>query len=967
MIDYETSNNMINIQDYLKKLSGDKKIQYQFSNKNNLEFINLLNKYLRTLTIEEVEKITYDKSILKNNIELLIGCGIDEETTIRLLSRYKDIIFHYNLTNNFKENYQYLVRQKTLVSSKEIEAILFNTNSQLDINNAEELDNYLKKNIKNSNCELLFSTLFKIPDDKNQLETRNRFVVCHIQFPNMMDNIEGVRPILMRDSFNNIIDYDTNRYQNEFGIINQYENLFNYEVDGIKVFDGIKYVLAKELSKINPNILKDLNQNPRLKIFLDSLNTIKNWNKYGDRKKQATTLKNEFVARVLYSIIRTNLDNDSVPYDDSPSSMYQIRQSLSDYYNPKSNRNLNYNVDLNLDYLCHDFSMAARDENHQTNKDCCIVYYMISKENPYLFDIYRGYGQLNDGLYQTAAKNGYYFDPNELRFDYQSDNYIELMARAIINDIGMPTIPDDGEYIEKLNSLIDQYFTSNENDLLNIFRGLDVFLRKNRIYDLQDIENDECARLNKEIFDDDSKYNDYDRLQYCLYYYNKLAHSISEIDMKAISIESMMYGSNGFGVQNASNGLIYYKRLQNMGFEVDFINKLLESAQMRKTVSIESQITDIYEYVKERVSIEPEDEETLIKYIAKAYNDTINNKVYNNENENPINNIAALSNVSSTNIQEIICNTINQHIEYMMEGLQWNANTQEQNDRIRNLTDEERMDILKCLGKLNLIDKDLRSKLSSFSKEQILFFNTKRIIAERLLKKVCEYFEASSITDLKTSASDQVAFFKANGYVVEQQDGGTSNTLVCYNPKFMTPFSIHMPGNHTEVGEQTITHTKVSDGLKPRKKLEIKPLSSNSQNIASISAKEDGRIKIEQLPECRFLEIPNEEISQFIPIITYANFFKYDVEIVKERISTFCMENHSYEECERFINIVDDFLPFTNPNDVYVEENGEELSVLQKYRKCIGYDELIAYRNKLLFFQSGDSNEDSAQTRMVAV
>ena len=940
--------------DAIKNVIDSRKLSFGFENEDGSKAIDILNKCWN----ERGCDFLYGKKIvvknLKENLELLSGIISDEDIIILLCNN--DLLFSESIVDNFYENFKYLVSQRSLIDKDSLETICFGDVIALDISDSKNFKETFMKKINNIDVGI-FNALFCSPNDKNKLELRNRLVVCSGVYSDLLSNINGVKTIIKRNFFDNLVDFDNNKYiSNYVNPIDNYYNFFSYKKDGVCVFDGIKYHLTSELMKINPEVLNffsNLTDSERNK-FMESLSTIKNWDVYGDRKIQATMLKNEIVGRVMYSIVKKN-------YEDKKSKAKEDKIPVPKL-DKKFYNGLDYAVDLDFDYLCVDVfnDIAFEDsknidrrpisseEKQKIFENIKIIKLLIENENPYIFDIFRGKKEIHYEYYKFAYDSGYLFSDSEEKMFFldcsdkekmqkkRKEKIDDVIANAIINDIGLPSIVNEEVYLRRLNSLIDVYFNDHKGDLMPIFRAIGVYLEKNYEYYNQGFLNADTIKLSKDIFDEDNDtYNDVDRLLYCLFNYNRLAHSIDTIKMKEIQIDCERYKNRSSENLGAlKNALSSYNKLQEYGLSVENINSFLLTRGfssnmdefLKKYSGVQSSGLDIYSKFSDEFKYYMEKNNVGINKINKDIYQLLLEPILD------LNKIEKFSNEYGINEEEL---------KKKLEDISNIYNSDELNSIIKSLNDsqpldstvnllelsnEKKLSIIRYLNHIRKISSDSRNSISEYAQQQRLFFNVKSLIAKRFIDNLGSYLQSD----------DCEIFFKNNGYIVEKQVAGNSNVLVCYNPKFQLPFAIHMPNDRESVGNSSIVYTKINDGLVVRSKVEIKETEENGMVI-----KDGAKLKIKKLYDPGFIDSKNPSIS----LMLYSNFFKYDVLKIKSEIENFCniVPKPDINTCRSFENYILNKLPISNWNIVYDCTGTDEINVMDKYKNEINFSKLEAF------------------------
>ncbi len=752
--------------------------------KNNCKEIDFLNTYINRENIElsDILKLKINMETFSKNIEFLKVFSTKDEFLFSFLNENKEA-FNSDLLKNIYDNYKYLESQN-IIDSKNLKKIYFN----FDFDSFEDFYNKIVKDSYKVDFDLI-STLMNKPSDEIRLDLRDRLVLsATLKYLNgdlTKSDVDEVKIFLKKNVFNNLVELDHRLYVEKYK--HKKENKLFEDPTSKEYFDGITYHLTKELYDINPEIIDALStfNDPKKRVnfgnLVKSLNVVRNWDNYSDKKQRATILKNEVVGRSLYAIFNSNLRNNEDFNKLFNENKYdEIETLINDFdidYSLVTKEFLRFfsNIDFNNYFILSPDDRISK----------AIIKRLI-RENPYVFDMLRGKNEISDEFYKEALINGYLFEGEEFdkafntlnkkeQSKYLSEaNIVDTIAKSILNDIGLSKIPKEEEerYLNNVNLLVNNYFASRkvgENELFALFRSVDVYLRKNKEYEVQRLINPDTDLLSKEIFDlDNDNYNNNDRLCYCLFNLNKLAHQINSVNTRVIDIDINRYKSlaekqdNQKNMKSALNG---YNELQKYGLSVELINLGILN--------------------------------------SKGINDAIEKKDYNK---------------------------LRAGLEFFVQGDYSNEK------EFDSSTDYEM--IATYINNIKQLDDNIKNQILIDSKEQRIFYKTKSIIAKEYLLKLSE-FVATKVSSEKSS----VEFFKKNGFLVECQENSTGKLLVVYNPKFEEPFSIHLADLSDSLAKEfaslktddpLIAYKKVDGGLRKR---------TNSSRKNNISNVESGYLK----------------------------------------------------------------------------------------------------------------------------
>lgn len=240
----------------------------------------------------------------------------------------------------------------------------------------------------------------------------------------------------------------------------------------------------------------------------------------------------------------------------------------------------------------------------------------------------------------------------------------------------------------------------------------------------------------------------------------------------------------------------------------------------------------------------------------------------------------------------------------------------------KEINDSNVIDVINKIKSISNISSSKREEVEEDIERQKLFFDTKLMIARKLILDLATKLSCEIVSGTKNYSLNSMEFFKEHGFIVECQRDTTSgrgnDLLVVYNPKFGETFSIHMQDMDpmladnfkNMVSSYNLCCTNC-EGLTEAKKFEIE-VNTNLPNIV-----EGFTNKKDNIPE-------NDSYNYLLEAsFRLKNFFKFDCMIIKENIGRYSAQE------------ILDFIPITNPDKVYFE--GDTESILDKYLRIIGY------------------------------
>ena len=364
------------------------------------------------------------------------------------------------------DNYRF-IKSLNLVDIKELNILLFGQN----IINEEDIVEIITNSIEEDEVLPEYSDILNID---NKLLLRDRFVYFLV---NGID--EDTLKIYSNDDYKSMEIIDENNNFTDYGLLYPtYNNLLKNRTYK-EYFFGVSNKLFKLLNSINYTFyekITDFDEN--VISFINSLDTIKNWNKL-DIYERKNKLVNEIIGRLLYS---------SVEY---ASTKYKEHISKEKFINSKDFYPTLKNIKLTNKLLESSKNIDYKNE---------LVINKVIELYPYSVEIF-------DKKYITKAKEyGYLFDTKLVNCSYY-----------LFNNLKVELIPirDRYNYLNYLNNLFNKYKNNkNKDNLYNYLIGLDTYIRNNNYYD-KDINL--YNNLSLEIFNKDK----FDKVD-CIRYISKL-------------------------------------------------------------------------------------------------------------------------------------------------------------------------------------------------------------------------------------------------------------------------------------------------------------------------------------------------------------------------------------------------------------------------------------------------------------
>ena len=709
-------------------------------------YLDLYKHYLKSLPMEKRLDIIYRTSsypFVENvrNIYRVLGNDFNEEALFDLLNK-NPFLLGKNM-DWIISNYEY-IQQRAYLSSGLLKQVYYSDQKSLN----DKLSLYIKNRevIPNRYVQLA------VPSDDSSLDEVDkniRYIVSSYGIRSFRDL--NSKRILAFDNtlFENKVHFDDSLTVNtRFIQFSQYE----------KYFRGVKQEIVDLLEKISPNFideLDDLFDFSDYRNFIENMDVVRRWNSYDNPMERANEFKDEFITKVLFgTFFQSGIDYQK---EHPELSLKKVIKEVMDGKVP-----LHINED------------ALKLMNGDTIKDIC------SNKPEVLRSMDKFIGKTSGNakgiIYRAYMNSSKLFGEENPYYEFHTDSND---VNVINNDLALEFSKDpyfELGSLEKRERIVNEMYESmreyphlskRDKDfrLREMFQTIHYYMVNNEEYTIQNRnqsrdEKKDVRELAHKMFSANSnKYNLMDRLFYCAYNSNRLAHSEYDVLRKIPIRDSFVfrYDTSSF----AERYMADYNDLHQYGFSVDYLN------------------------------------EELDKYFRKQENTIFNKLDLNSEefltyvNQNVLLFDKPLYKLDSSNVSSVMDN--------FRDVLELN-----------NSDDEERL----------ASNRRLRDQFRIYAKEENMFFELKRFFIDEAERRMTE-ITGKDISTM--TADEKREFLESNGYFIEFQpdDNHHDNrhlTMVVYDKKFNAPFAVHYIANR-EIDEdfvrreQLITHTFNHNGL----------------------------------------------------------------------------------------------------------------------------------------------------------
>ena len=833
---------------------------------------------------------------------------------MKYIEKYPQLInYSYDeILENIKLNYQYLKEQTSnIIPENNLKDLLFNF---------EFADNNIKEKISdNINGEFgakipLILKLYQYPNERKKQELRDEIIylsnVVNLNVPNMDASLKrSARKCFGRSIFENIVLQDAKVYENKYRDAPDRIQSGN-ENDYLA---GIHTLLKKEIKRINPALLEyceDMADDEKKELLTSSLTTIKNWELLsGDKKARATRLKNEILGKLLYSIYTAELkrkgkkfneanikriDLEKIAIDDefinSVKDIFKSNNEFTHTLSPLTTRNAA--IDTAIKNIDSNYQILENGKDQLDEQQIEIVrekQSKLSEKKAKLIEEKKSNGiiireispnyvvitkiiEINPYFYEMVLNTPCETDDNlkdqarlggyDFNDNYKDQKYLTAITQKVLNDIEYRLYDDRGKYLECVRKEVDKYFSSTNESENDLFN---IFRSMSTLL-RKDYTVDRTA---KEFNIDENKIAKFDNELFDLKQkkynnYDRMCYLLREINLLAHDIEEFHMAKIDLDINRFKN------------------NKIIEPTALQKILKSYS---ELYNY-----GLTPE-----------KINDILNTNAYN---------ILEINNSDKTQSNQL-------KMEILRSRIDLNGNFKE-------ITLQDVGTILEKIENISTVSDEIKKEISEEVQAQRLFFDTKRIIAEHLLKK----FKETTATFKETTASivgdikeDKVEFFRKNGFIIEyQQDsesGRGNDTVAIYNTKLNEAYSVHMKDVDPSIqiifqglnknGNKTIAHVQTSLLLNKE------PL--QTKNIHEISA--------------GFHNKKEEKISK--EDLSFHNFIEYDLAALKKEYNE--IDKNNEDEIKHFCKKLKDALEreVEKPENVTFETNNNQIYSLFEF------------------------------------
>lgn len=904
---------------------------YILTNTTNMsnEQTSLFNRVIKMLYPTKDEFMKCDLKKLEENFISFTENNFD----MKYIEKYPQLInYSYDeILENIKLNYQYLKEQTSnIIPENNLKDLLFNF---------EFDDNDIKEKLSdNINGELgakipLILKLYQYPNERKKQELRDEIIylsnVVNLNVPNMDASLKrSARKCFGRSIFENIVLQDEKVYENKYGDAPDRIQSGN-ENDYLA---GIHTLLKKEIKKINPALLEyceDMSNDEKKELLTSSMTTIKNWELLsGDKKARATRLKNEILGKLLYSIYmaelkrnnKTNIDNidlEKIAIDDefinSVKDIFKSNDEFTHSFSALKTRNkaigtLIKNIDSNYQMLENgkdkldeqQIEIVREKQSKLSEKKAELIEektsngIIIRKITP-KYVVITKIIEINPYFYETVLNTPCETDDTlkkqarlggyDFNDNYKDQSYSKAITQKVLNDIEYRLYDDRGKYLDCVRKEVDKYFSSTNGSEDALFN---IFRSISTLLR----KDNTLERTAKKFNIDENKMAKFDNELFDLKQekynnYDRMCYLLREINLLAHDIEK-------FHMTKIDLDINRFKK-----------NKIIEDTALKKILNSYSVL---YNY-----GLTPE-----------KINDILNTNAYS---------ILEINNSNKTQSNQL-------KMEILRSRIDLNGN-------FKDITLQDVGTILEKIENISTASDEIKKEVSEEVQAQRLFFDTKRIIAEHLLKKFKET-TATIVGDIK---KDKVEFFRKNGFIIEyQQDsksGRGNDTVAIYNTKLNEAYSVHMKDVDPSIqiifqglnknGNKTIAHAHTSLLLNKE------PL--QTKNIHEISA--------------GFHDKDKEKFSK--EDLSFHNFIEYDLAALKKEYDE--IDKNNEDEIKHFCKKLKDALEreVEKPENVTFETNNNQIYSLFEF-VC---NKIDSNNKKLEVYLSSDDAKNQTTTQNI--
>lgn len=545
--------------------------------------INILDKYNEEAFLSNIRFLNH---IVPENIT-------DEEKNniIANMITNNPQLLNAKIEETVINNYQYLVNQKIL-SEEEMYSYYFGLSpkrqiEQIDENVVKEALEYAFR-IKKENSPLLL-TLVVNATTKKKLELRDRLLLTScISYDDIEERIE----LLRGNSFETICRNDERDFVDEIGASSE------TFLTGYSKFKGIKTSLYRKLRGMSIDLVNDINklavENPQniFTNFLNSLETTKNWELFDSEIERANYFRNEFIGRILYAYLKLVKQIKKEKGLEGINFTKKKDNQQHETLNPKRRyRELNISIE--------DIIREATKSQEELFDDPELIEVML-QINPYSYDALRNYATNDPGEFciyaQLAKQYGYLFKKEEKREilkktkkinkdKFMQAESLETFIEYVNNQLGLTKVSkkQQEKYLKHMKTILAKYiFDSNEENTMEILRTVDLYCRINNETEFQ--INQGYVYTAEALFDTTriEEFSHEDRIMYCLFFMNKLAHNNKDINLIASIKDDYRFAGLSERLILLKKAVDGYSRLEKSGLTIDSVNTLLAKFEVNK-------------------------------------------------------------------------------------------------------------------------------------------------------------------------------------------------------------------------------------------------------------------------------------------------------------------------------------------------------------------------------------------------
>ena len=722
-------------------------LDYELESRHS-SYLDIYKHYLKSLPMEKRLDIVYKTRSIPfvenvRNIYRVFGNDFNEEVLFDLLNK-NDFLLGKNM-DWIITNYE-SIQQKAYLSNGLLKQVYFNDQKTLK----DKLSSYLR------NREVIPGRYVQlaVPVDDSSLDEVDK----NIRYIVSSYGIRSYRDLNSK----RVLAFDRTLFENKVYFDDSLSNTINFRFIQFsqyeKYFRGTKQEIVDLLEKISPNFIDELNELydfTDYRNFIEHMDTVYKWNTFNSPMERAKAFRDEFITKVLFgTFFQSGIDYQKQHPELS------LKKVIVEVLEGRAPLHINEEALKLMDGstirdICSNRPEVLRSldkfisKTSGTAKGIIYKAYMNSsklfgEENPY-YDLH-------------AYSNDVNVINNDLAIEFSKDPYFELGSlekrERIVN-----------EMYESMREYPHLSKRDKDFRLREMFQTIHYYMVNNEEYTIQNRnqsrdEKKDVRELAHKMFSSNSnKYNLMDRLFYCAYNSNRLAHSEYDV-LRKIPIRDnfvFRYDTSCF----AERYMADYNDLHQYGFSVDYLN------------------------------------EELNKYFRKQDNTIFDKLDLSNEdfltyvNQNVLLFDKPLYKLDKSNVKSVISN-----LKDVLE--------------LNNSDDEERL----------ASNRRLRDQFRIYAKEENMFFELKRFFIDEAERRMTE-ITGKDISMM--TADEKRAFLESNGYFIEFQpdDNHHDNrhlTMVVYDKKFNAPFAVHYIANR-EIDEdfvrreQLITHTFNHNGL----------------------------------------------------------------------------------------------------------------------------------------------------------